>query len=362
MQKKDIDKLIRLGIGVFLFLIIFKELIPIILTVFIFFALQRIFTSQPIVPVQYQHYIPDNLSFLKKTINFNKNNYNNIKTMETIKTKGPKKSGKFVAYVFVLVILLALALNSFVIIEAGSTGVQSLFGKVKDEELPSGFNIKNPFMLVHKMNIRTQEYTMSIVNTEGKKSGNDSISALTKEGLQVDLDITILFHLMENKASDVYRDIGPKYEDVVIRPQIRSTIREVTAQYETKDIYSEKREEATEKILELIRESVNPRGIEVEEVLLRNVNLPDRISQSIQEKLQAEQEAQRYEFLLQREEKEAQRKRVEAEGQRDAQKIINESLTARYLEYLYIQSLKDREGTIYVPTSPNTGMPLFRGI
>jgi regulator of protease activity HflC (stomatin/prohibitin superfamily) len=212
------------------------------------------------------------------------------------------------------------------------------------------------------MNIRTQEYTMSIAKGEGKKFAADAIAALTREGLNVDLDITVLYHLQEEKASDVYRDVGLSYDEVIIRPQIRSVIREVIANYDAKDIYSAKRQEATQNILDQLKERLVTRGIETEEVLLRNVQLPEDLAQSIQEKLQSEQEAQRYDFVLEKEKKEAERKRLEAAGQRDAQQIINESLTNRYLQFLYIESLKDREGTIYVPTNPNNGVPLFRGL
>ena len=116
------------------------------------------------------------------------------------------------------------------------------------------------------------------------------------------------------------------------------------------------------KIEENVRTQLEARGIMIESVLLRNVALPANLAQAIQEKLQAEQEAQKYDFVLQKEKKEKERKIIEAEGQRDAQKIINESLTTNYLYYSYINQLKDREGTIYVPTSPNTGMPLFREV
>jgi regulator of protease activity HflC (stomatin/prohibitin superfamily) len=251
---------------------------------------------------------------------------------------------------------------SWVIIGAGETGVQSLFGKVRDGEFSSGFHVKNPFVRIDRMNIRTQDYTMSIMSQEGKKTGNDSITALTKEGLEVGLDMTVLYNLEESKASELFKNVGTGYDDVIIRPQIRSVIREVIATYETKDIYSEKRIEASREILQKLQGQLEDRGITVQEVLLRNVGLPEKLSQSIEQKLSAEQDAQRYDFLLQKEAKEADRKRVEAKGQRDAQKIINESLSNKYLQFLYIQNLKDREGTIYVPTSPNNGVPLFRGV
>jgi len=188
--------------------------------------------------------------------------------------------------------------------------------------------------------------------------GDDSIQSLTKEGLKVDLDITVLYRLIEDRASEVYREIGLDYDEKIIRPEVRDAIRTVIALYEAKDIYSEKREEAREKIREMLSASLNARGIEVESVLLRNVTLPPMLTQAIESKLTAEQEAQRYEFVLQREEKEAERKRIEAAGQRDAQTIINTSLSDRYLQYLYIQNLENREGTIYVPYD----LPLLRGL
>jgi regulator of protease activity HflC (stomatin/prohibitin superfamily) len=282
--------------------------------------------------------------------------------MEVINPKKLKK-GKFIVLLIIVVFVVFPFASSFwTVVDAGETGIQSFFGKVLDDEFHSGFHLKNPLVKVTKMSIRTQDYTMSIAHGEGERVTPDAITALTKEGLSVDLDITVLYHLVEEKASDIYRDVGLNYNEIIIRSQIRSVIREVIAQYEAKDIYSEKRQEATQHIHERLALKLGPRGIELEDVLLRHVQLPQDLASSIELKLQAEQEAERYDFLLQKEEKEAERKRVEAEGQRDAQYIINQSLTNNYLNYLYIESLKDREGTMYVPVSPNNGVPLFRGL
>jgi len=249
---------------------------------------------------------------------------------------------------------------SIVIIDAGETGVYSLFGKVRDTELRSGFHLVIPLAHVEKMSIRTEEYTMSIVSREGNKSGDDSITALTKEGLSVGLDLTALYHLNEENASDVYKELGIKYDEKIIRPVIRTAIRDVVAGYDAKEMYSNKREEAALKIKEQVQRELDDRGIVLEDMLLRDVRLPENLAKSIQEKLQAEQSTQKYDFLLQTEKKEKERKIIEAEGQRDAQKIINESLSTNYLYYQYINTLKDRQGTIYVPTSPTTGMPTFK--
>lgn len=259
-------------------------------------------------------------------------------------------------------LLIWLFFASIVIVDAGQTGVYSLFGKVRDQELKSGFHLVIPLAKVTKMSIRTEEYTMSITQGEGQRSSADAIASLTKEGLNVDLDMTVLYRLQEEKASDVYRELGLDYDEKIIRPSIRTSIRDIIAQYDAKDIYSDMREEVAQKIQENVASDLVPRGITVENVLLRNVKLPDNLANAIQEKLQAEQEAQKYDFILQREKKEKERKIIEAEGQRDAQRIINESLSTNYLYYLYINQLQDREGTIYVPTNPESGLPMFRGL
>jgi len=296
-----------------------------------------------------------NKTFFKDNINQSKAiNLDQIKNMQNIK--------RIVFFSFSALLLLWLFFASIVIIDAGETGVYSLFGKVKDAELRSGFHLVIPLAHVEKMSVRTEEYTMSVVSSEGRKAGDDSIEALTKEGLKINLDITVFYHLVEEKASDVYRELGVDYDEKIIRPTIRTAIRDVVAKYNAKDIYSEKREETNKMIQELMGSELEARGIIVENVLMRNVSLPENLAGAIQEKLQAEQEAQKYDFILDKEKKEKERKVIEAQGQRDAQKIINESLSSNYLYYLYINQLKDRQGTIYVPTSPENGMPLFKDV
>lgn len=294
-----------------------------------------------------------------------KNNLNNINNpmsgaidMDKLKNMDNVKRGVMtgVAVVFGLWLFFA----SIVVIDAGETGVYSLFGKVRDTELKSGFHLVIPLAHVEVMSIRTEEYTMSIVSSDGNRVGDDSITALTKEGLSVGLDLTALYHLDEAKASDVYKNVGITYDEKIIRPVIRTAIRDVVAGYDAKEMYSSKREEAALKIKDQVQKELDSRGIVLEDMLLRDVRLPENLAKSIQEKLQAEQSTQKYDFLLQTEKKEKERKIIEAEGQRDAQKIINESLTTNYLYYQYINTLKDRAGTIYVPTSPTTGMPTFK--
>lgn len=300
----------------------------------------------------------NNLSFLKdKVAGFKKSD-----PIDLDKLKNMKNTKNLIFIAVLLFFGVWLFFSSIIIVDAGQTGVYSLFGRVKDTELSSGFHLVIPLAKVTKMSIRTEEYTMSVVQGEGNKYGSDAITALTKEGLNVDLDMTVLYHLEEEKASSIYNDVGLSYDEKIIRPSIRTSIRDIIAEYEAKDIYSEKRQEAAYKIRDNLLKSLGSRGIVVEEVLLRNVVLPANLAKSIQDKLQAEQEAEKYDFILAKEKKEKERKIIEAEGQRDAQTIINESLTTNYLYYLYVSQLKDREGTIYVPTGTTTGVPLFRNL
>ncbi len=273
------------------------------------------------------------------------------------------KNLRHTASVFIVLLVVVILFSiTLTIVPAGHVGVMDFFGRAFDRELQPGLQFKIPFARVVSMNTQTNDYTMTSRTGEGQVKNDDSINALTKEGLTVNLDITALYHITNTSASEIYKTIGKEYESKILRPTIRSSIRGVVAQFDANELYSEKREEAGQKILENIKAQLNPRGFAVEDVLIRNVVLPQKLADAIEEKLRAEQEAQRFDFILAKEEKEAERKRIEAKGQRDAQKIINESLTERYLQYLYIQGLKERAGTIYVPVNPENGLPLFKGL
>jgi regulator of protease activity HflC (stomatin/prohibitin superfamily) len=239
---------------------------------------------------------------------------------------------------FVLAIIF-LILSMVRMVGPGQVGVQVLFGDVKERTLKSGLHLVNPLISLERMSVRTQAYTMSSKAGEGQVRGDDAITTLTSGGLSVDLDVTIWFHLIPENAAKVYRDIGPDYLDKIVRPAIRTAIRSATANYNEKDIYSAKRTEVTNTIFEDLVESFEGKGVECEKVLLRNVDLPPKVKDAIDEKIAAEQEAKKMVFVLQKEEKEAERKRVEAEGISKANRVIANSLTSRYLQWYYIQTL-----------------------
>ncbi len=267
-----------------------------------------------------------------------------------------------------IVIFLFLFIPSFVtVIDAGEVGVYSLFGKVKDEAMYPGIHFKIPIAKIVKMTTRTQDYTMTSVDEDSTyltaTSGtNDAIEIRAKDGARVWLDMTVLYSLNSEEAPEIYKGIGTNYVEKIVRPVIRSSIRGVTANYTVTEIYSTKRDEIQTTLYENMSTELADRGITLEEVLLRKVNLSQTLSESIEQKLAAQQEAEKYDFVLEKEEKEAERKEIEAQGQSTAQAIISQGLTANYLYYLYIQNLKENQSTIYVPINPENGMPLFQNV
>jgi regulator of protease activity HflC (stomatin/prohibitin superfamily) len=217
------------------------------------------------------------------------------------------------------------------------------------------------------MSTRTQAYTMSGTAREGKVRGDDAIEALTKEGLRVKLDLTIWYKIDPVKAGEIYEKIGLEYEDKIVRPAVRTVIRDITSRFTTEDIYSEKRPQVTAAIQNDTKEMLEERGIMGEKVLVRNVALPDKIRDAIDLKLAAEQDARKMEFVLQKAEKEAEVKVVEAKGIAQAQQIINRTLTTKYLQHEAIEAYKqlaDSPNTTFIimPTSTEgAGIPLIIG-
>ena len=263
-----------------------------------------------------------------------------IVAKRTVKNLNP-----FLAPAAFVLCIIFLLLSMIRMIGPGQVGVRVLFGKVKERTLPSGLHLVNPLISLEKMTVRTQAYTMSAKAGEGQIKGDDAIIALTAEGLSVSLDVTIWYHLIADDAAIVYRDIGPNYVDKIVRPAIRTAIRNAAVNYNATDIYSVERSEVTDKILDLLMSDFQGKGVTCEKVLLRQVELPPKVKNAIDEKIAAEQEAQKMVFILQKEEKEAERKEVEAGGISKANKVIANSLTSRYLQWYYIQTLGQLVGS-----------------
>jgi regulator of protease activity HflC (stomatin/prohibitin superfamily) len=240
-------------------------------------------------------------------------------------------------------------------IDAGEVGVQSLFGKVQDEILTSGLNFVNPLMSIKTIDVRTQNYTMSGVHNEGDVSGDDAIRVLTADGLEVVIDLTVLYRVQATEAPRIVKEIGYDFKNVVIRPITRTKIRDNAVYYTAVDLYSLKRDEFQSRIFKTIEANLKARGLVLEQLLVRNITLPVSVKGSIEEKIKAEQDAQKMQYVLQKEKQEAERKRVEAQGIADYQKIISQGLGDKQLQYEQIQVMK---GLI---TSPNAKVIIMGG-
>ncbi|MEJ2355461.1 MAG: prohibitin family protein [candidate division WOR-3 bacterium] len=226
------------------------------------------------------------------------------------------------------------------LIPPGHVGVVIVFGKVQETTLKNGLHLVNPFASIEKMSIRTEEYTMSGMPREGQVRGDDAIQSLTSEGLMVRLDVTVWYHLVPEGAAEVYSKLGVGYVDKIVRPAARTSIRNVISNYKVEDIYTQNRESVSIQIGENLREAVKERNVEIERVLLRDVKLPAKVQNEIDAKMAAKQEAEKMEFVLDKEKREAERKAVEAQGISDANKIIAKSLSGSYLQWYYIQTLQ----------------------
>ncbi len=261
------------------------------------------------------------------------------------------------------VVLFSLA--AVTIVPAGNVGVQVLFGSVEAESLGSGFHMINPLYDIRPMDVRTQAYTMSGTHGEGQVKGDDAIEVLTSDGLTLKLEITVQYRLLPTAAPMVYKTIGDDYVEKIVRPEIRSALRDKAVNYLSTDIYSIKREDFVSKVQVLLDEGFKKRGLVLEGVLLRDVTLPAAVQQSINAKISAQQDAQKMEFVLQKEKQEADRKRIEAQGIQDFQRIVAMGLSQQILEW------KGIEATQKLAESPNTkivvvgnaknGLPLILG-
>lgn len=237
-----------------------------------------------------------------------------------------------------LIAIAGLASASIVQIGAGEVGVKILYGKVQSDVLNSGLHFINPLMDVQKMDIKTQNYTMSAIKDEGAKEGDDAIRVLTSDGLEVVIDLTVLYKVLPVDAPEILRETGLDYADKVVRPLTRTRIRDNAVYYDAVSLYSIKRDEFQRRIFESITGDFQKRGLLLESLLIRNITLPQAVKTSIEQKMSAEQDAQKMQYVLQKEQQEAQRKRVEAQGIADYQHIISESLTDRQLQYESIKA------------------------
>jgi regulator of protease activity HflC (stomatin/prohibitin superfamily) len=287
---------------------------------------------------------------------------------------GPAHSVGIASGVLLAIALLAVVFASVVIVPAGHVGVQVLFGSVQPIALTEGIQVINPFVDVVEMSVRTETYTMSATNQEGAVGGDDSIQALSSDGLLMPLDITIAFRLVGSDAPRVYRDIGPSYVDKIIRPASRTAVREAIAGFTAQEAYSTKREALPQKMHDLLTERMGSllkqrddfkgaTGFIVDQVMLRKIQLPDKVKNAIEAKLEAAQQSEQMQFVLEKERQEAERKRIEAKGVSDFQTIVSQSINANLLQWKGIEATetlsKSPNSKVVIIGSGRNGLPVI---
>ena len=250
----------------------------------------------------------------------------------------------------VLMFALIVATSAASCVHTGHVGVVTVFGRVTGQTLSEGLHIVNPVSKVAELSVKTQEI-------------KEHASVPSKEGLIMGVEASILYHLDPAQAATVYQKVGPNYAEVLLIPTFRSGIRAITAANTAASLYSDARESIARSIMEDVARQVAPRGIVVENVLLRDLQLPDTLKLAIEAKQQAQQEAQRMEFVLQREKQEAERKRVEAAGIKDFQDIVTQGISEKLLEWKGIEAtmelVKSQNSKVIVVGNSRNGLPLI---
>lgn len=248
-------------------------------------------------------------------------------------------------------LLVALTMSCTVrTISTGHVGVATLFGAITNEQLGEGLHVVNPLKRIDELSIRTQE-------------SKEHAEVPSSEGLIIALETSLLYRLDARRASEVYQTIGPDYATVLVTPNFRSVMRAVTAAHTASALYSEAREQVAQQMIEQLKKVLEPRGVIVENVLLRDIKLPETLKNAIEAKQQSEQEAQRMQFVLQKERQEAERKRIEAQGVSDFQRIVTQGISQPLLEWKGIEAteklVNSPNSKIVIIGNPKNGLPLI---
>lgn len=252
---------------------------------------------------------------------------------------------RIVGIILVLIVLYASTTS----IPTGNVGVLTLFGRVTGDVLDEGIHLINPLKAVQKLSIQTQ-------------SIKESANTPSNEGLMLALDTSLLFRLDRTKAAQVYQTVGTNYADKIVEPTLRAAIRAATSAHSANALYTNARELVQQQIQEELTTQLAQRGVIVEAVLLRDVQLPPMRRGSIEAKQQAEQDALRMSFILQKEKQEAERKRIEAQGIADFQRIVAQGISSQLLEWKGIEATEklaaSANSKVVIIGNPKNGLPL----
>lgn len=248
-----------------------------------------------------------------------------------------------------LILIVILGWASMAYVPAGNVGVLTSFGAVTGEVLPEGTHFVSPFKINHVMSVQTQ-------------TQEEHTSTPSSEGLNLEIDTSLIYHLNRDKAANVFQTIGTTYGATIVDPNLRSVVRDTTAGHSANTLYSSSRKQVEDEIMQGLKASLEPRGIVIENVLLRDIQLPHALKSSIEAKQQAEQESLAMSFRLQKERQEADRKRIEAQGIHDFQQIVAQGISAQLLEWKGIEATenlaKSPNSKIIVIGNTKNGLPL----
>ena len=257
-----------------------------------------------------------------------------------------------VAFVAGGITLVFMLTSSITIVRAGHVGVVDVFGRVSGTTLKSGIQLVNPLARVVQTSIQTQEI-------------KETMDVPSKEGMTINIEVSVLYHLDPEKAADVYRSVGVEFVGVILEPQFRSITRGVTASYEAKALYTSEREQVAKLIADDLEKLVEARGIVIESTPMRRLTLPVKITAAIEDKLSADQESQRMTFVLTKEKQEADRKRIEAQGIADFQRIVTDGISDKLLQWKGIEATQDlaksANAKIVIIGNSKNGLPLVLG-
>lgn len=231
---------------------------------------------------------------------------------------------KIVSGLIGLLAALATFSRLVIVIPAGNVGVEDFQGKVGDRTIPAGLHIVNPLSRIIEFSIRLNNI-------------KEEISATSKEGLALGIDVAVQYRIDPAQAASIYLKIGVNEQEIIIS-RFRSISREIIASYTAEEVYATKREEISLKLAEKLRSQLAPIGFIVDETLLRDVRIPETLQAAVQQRLKAEQENLQMKFILDKEKQEADRKRIAAQGSADAQKIIAQGLTPEVLKLREIEA------------------------
>jgi len=249
------------------------------------------------------------------------------------------RPGGFIA---IILSILIVGFSSFIVIPAGEVGVKTLLGSVEPDALQGGFHVVNPLLSIEAMNVRTQNYTMSSRTNEGNVQGNDAVAITMKDQSTPQMDLSVTFHLSPTDAPKVYRLIGTDYVEKIIRPDIRSVIPRVATLFNSTDLYVNADRTLFENICKQQLDSIfHLRGVVLEDVKLREVVPSAEVQTAINAKIASQQEAIAMEYKKQKATAEVEILKIQARGIDSSQAIIGHSLTTSYLQYKYLETIKD---------------------